>query len=150
MDPQKKQLLLVAGVGIVVLFLFSRAKSSGGVSAAKTAAADPLQQAAQSLQLQKLQQKAQLDSSAAALAQQEANTLSQFNFFKTLAADPAYACPNGGRPRWIPGQGPGCIGPKTGGITLGGVLGSLAGAFGGATRAAGGGLGVPGIAGGRF
>jgi hypothetical protein len=127
MDPQKKRLLLLAGVGIALLYLYSRAKGSSPT--AQAAAADPLQGVAQQLQAQQLQQQAQLQFGAAQLKQQEASTLEQFNLFKQLAADPAYACPNGGRPRWIVGQGPGCIGPKTGAITFGSLLGAAEQAF---------------------
>lgn len=123
MDPEKRKLLLLAGVGVVVLYLFSRAK--GTSTTQKAAAADPLQGVAQQLQAQKAAQQADLEYAKAQVQGNIDITNLQFAEFQKLSASKQYACPNGGRPRWIPGQGPGCIGPKSssgGGGFLGGVL----------------------------
>jgi hypothetical protein len=154
MEPEKKKLLLLAGVGVVVLYLFSRARAASSPTS-QAAAADPLQGVAQQLAAQRAAQQAQLDYSKAAVQNQIDVTNLQFGEFKQLAADPAYACPGGGRPRWIPGQGPGCIGPKSsGGGFLGSFLGALSGYFSGGrvTTGAGGSSGsyTPPIRGNSF
>jgi hypothetical protein len=136
MDPEKRKLLLLAGVGVVVLYLFSRAKNASPT--AQAAAADPLAGVAQQLQAQKLAQQADLEYSAAALKQREANTLEELNFIKKLGADKTVACPGGGRLRYIPGQGAGCIGPKSHGGGVVDTLLSLAGQYFGYGRGSGG------------
>ncbi len=144
---------LPAAIAGVVLLLVLRGKSAGAATtAAASPANDPLQAAAQQLQAQAAaaQQQQQLAlQGVATTGQAEQQTLMDC---KKLFADPAYACPGGGRPRVVttsqwPFVGCGCIGPRTGAITLGSAVGfgqQVANLFTGVTGLFGGGGGGAG------
>jgi hypothetical protein len=144
--------VLPAAIAGVVLLLVLRGKSAGGATttgARATPASDPLRQAAQALQIQQQQQDAARQNALAGIqTTAEADQL-VLTDCKKLFADPAYACPGGGRPRVVatnqwPYVGCGCIAPRTGAITLGSVTGfaaQLYRAFGLGTPSGGGGFG---------
>lgn len=107
-DNNRWKKLLPWAIGGVIVLLILRSRSTGA-GQASTAAGDPLQQAAQQMQIQNAQAANARQQALQTLQFQEAAQAQQVNFYQQLSRDPFVACPGGGLPRYVPGQGFGCV-----------------------------------------